>query len=46
MSASRDELDRSDPASPYKLDKAHERGSIVRSADVTIPCATTRGGAR
>jgi flagellar biosynthetic protein FlhB len=36
MSAPRDELDRNEPASPYKLDKAHERGSVVRSADVTF----------
>lgn len=36
MSASQDELDRNEPASAYKLDKARERGSIVRSADVTF----------
>ncbi len=36
MSAPRDELDRNEPASPYKLEKARERGSIVRSADVTF----------
>jgi flagellar biosynthetic protein FlhB len=36
MSAPRDEHDRSEPASPYKLDKARERGSVVRSAEVSF----------
>jgi flagellar biosynthesis protein FlhB len=36
VSAPREELDRNEPATAYKLDKAHERGSIVRSADVTF----------
>lgn len=36
MSAPRDDLDRNEPASAHKLEKARERGSIVRSADVTF----------
>jgi flagellar biosynthesis protein FlhB len=36
MSAQREDLDRNEPASDHKLDKAHERGSIVRSVDVTF----------
>lgn len=30
------DLDASEPATPYKLDKAHERGSIFRSAELTF----------
>lgn len=36
MSAPRDEHDRSEPASPYKLDKARQRGSVARSAEVSF----------
>jgi flagellar biosynthesis protein FlhB len=36
VSGGREELDRHEPATPYKLEKAHERGSVVRSTDVTF----------
>lgn len=30
------DLDRSEPATPYKVDKARERGSVVRSAEINF----------
>ena len=36
MAGQHEELDRSEPATPYKIEKAHERGSIVRSAELTF----------
>jgi flagellar biosynthesis protein FlhB len=32
----KEDLDRNEPATPYKLDKAHKRGSIVRSGELTF----------
>lgn len=36
MAEQKEDLDRSEPATPYKIEKAHERGSIVRSAELTF----------
>jgi flagellar biosynthetic protein FlhB len=36
MAEQKEELDRSEPATPYKIEKAHERGSIFRSAELTF----------
>ncbi|HKU13568.1 MAG TPA: EscU/YscU/HrcU family type III secretion system export apparatus switch protein [Steroidobacteraceae bacterium] len=36
MAAQQGDLDRSEPATPYKLDKAHRRGSVVRSTELTF----------
>ena len=34
--AAQQELDANEPATPFKLEKAHERGSIVRSAELNF----------
>jgi flagellar biosynthesis protein FlhB len=36
MAEQKTDLDQSEPATPFKLEKAHERGSIVRSNEVTF----------
>jgi flagellar biosynthesis protein FlhB len=36
MAEQRADLDRSEPATPHKIEKAHERGSIFRSAELTF----------
>ena len=36
MADQKADLDASEPATPFKLDKAHERGSIFRSAELTF----------
>jgi flagellar biosynthesis protein FlhB len=36
MAEQNQELDQSEPATPFKLEKAHERGSIVRSTEVVF----------
>jgi flagellar biosynthetic protein FlhB len=36
MAEQQEELNRSEPATPFKLQKAHERGSVVRSNEVTF----------
>jgi len=36
MADQKGDLDASEPATAFKLDKAHERGSIYRSADLTF----------
>jgi flagellar biosynthesis protein FlhB len=36
MAEQQEELDRSEPATDFKLEKAHQRGSIVRSGDLTF----------
>lgn len=36
MAERKSDLDQSEPATPYKLEKAHERGSIVRSGELTF----------
>lgn len=36
MAEQREDLDRNEPATPFKLEKAHKRGSVVRSAELTF----------
>jgi flagellar biosynthesis protein FlhB len=36
MAEQKEDLDRSEPATAFKLEKAHRRGSIVRSAELTF----------
>jgi flagellar biosynthesis protein FlhB len=39
MAGQQQALDANEPATPFKLEKAHERGSIVRSAEVNFAVA-------
>lgn len=36
MAGENEDLDRSEPATPFKLEKAHRRGSIFRSSELTF----------
>jgi flagellar biosynthetic protein FlhB len=36
MAEQKEDLDRNEPATPFKLEKAHRRGSIVRSSELTF----------
>jgi len=38
MAGQETDLDRNDPATPHKIEKARERGSIVRSTELTFAC--------
>lgn len=38
MADQKQELDQSEPASPYKLERARERGSIARSSELVFAC--------
>jgi flagellar biosynthetic protein FlhB len=38
MAEQQEDLDRNEPATPHKLEKARERGSVVRSTEVVFAC--------
>lgn len=45
MAENKEDLDRNEPATQFKLEKAHKRGSIVRSNDLTFAFVLLAGAA-